>query len=192
MLVRVTKQTTKTITEKQVFYVESGSIEEAENFISETKNITGHYTKEESQPKEHVYGLVADFTGYAKILVKRGKQEQHIVYSMTLNKKDIETAMLEQIPDFVSVYFRKPISEPNCYIEATLEGTSYRSYDVEVLEQPTLSDQDIKAKKLAEFFASIPMQSKDEDEEDDSAIYDDKYFQFLDHLKKHQRLCSHY
>lgn len=186
MLVRVIKETTRTITTKEVFYVESGSTEEAENFVSNNQDIAGNYTEEESQPKEVVYGLEADFTGYAKILLKRGKEEQHIVYSLTLNKKDIQTAILEQVSDIVSVWFSKPISEPDCFIETNHE-TGYKSYELHVLEQPTLSDSDIKVKQCKELFASISKKNKDAEKEmeaKDPAIYDDKYFQFVDWLDK--------
>ncbi|AQQ43278.1 hypothetical protein [Burkholderia cenocepacia] len=40
-------------------------------------------------------------------------------------------------------------------------------------------------KKCRRLLARMGAKSKDEDEEDDPAIYDDKYFQFLDHLNKH-------
>ncbi|MBY4717565.1 hypothetical protein [Ralstonia mannitolilytica] len=181
MLVRVTKQITKTITSKEVFYVESGSTEEAENFVSTNLDVAGHYTEEESQPKEVVYGLVADFTGYAKILLKRGTEDQHIVYSLTLNKKDIKTAILEQVADIVDVWFRD-----DSFIETNHE-TGYKGYEVHVLEQPTLSDWDIKVKQCRELFASISKKNKDEEKETeakDPAIYDEKYFQFVDWLDK--------
>ncbi|WP_175912359.1 hypothetical protein [Burkholderia metallica] len=178
MLVRAIKQTTRTITSKEVFYVEASSIEEAETLISNNKNIAGHYTEEEDQPKEVVYGLVADFTGYAKILLKRGTEDQHIVYSLTLNKKDIKTAILEQVADIVDVWFRD-----DSFIETNHE-TGYKGYELHVLEQPTLSDWDIKVKQCRELGALIRRKSKNEDSREDPAIYDDKYFQFVDWLDK--------
>ncbi|MCW3498695.1 hypothetical protein [Burkholderia cenocepacia] len=157
MLVKVIKQTQKTITTKEVFYVESDSIENATDLISTTGCLSGHYTEKESEPKQSIYGVVADFTGYAKILLKRDGEE-HIIYSPTLDKNDIKVAMLEQIPDL----------------------EDFHSYDVSILEAPTLSDWDIKAKQIRDLLAAIPEKNHDED----TAIYDEKYFQFVDWLDK--------
>ncbi|MDO5943333.1 hypothetical protein [Burkholderia cepacia] len=178
MLVKVIKQTQKTITTKEVFYVESDSIENATDLISTTGCLSGHYTEKESEPKQSIYGVVADFTGYAKILLKRDGEE-HIIYSPTLDKNDIKVAMLEQIPDFVNVYFPNPITDKHCFVEAHFED-GYRSYSVSLLEAPTLSDWDIKAKQIRDLLAAIPEKNHDED----TAIYDEKYFQFIDWLDK--------
>ncbi|CAK1332189.1 Uncharacterised protein [Burkholderia pseudomallei] len=157
MLVKVIKQTQKTITTKEVFYVESDSIENATDLISTTGCLSGHCTEKESEPKQSIYGVVADFTGYAKILLKRDRKE-HIIYSPTLDKNDIKNATLEQIPDL----------------------EDFHSYGVSILEAPTLSDWDIKAEQIRDLLATIPEKNHDED----TAIYDEKYFQFVDWLDK--------
>ncbi|WP_143279544.1 hypothetical protein [Burkholderia cenocepacia] len=175
MLVKVIKQI-KTTTE-EIFYIEASSEDEAAQIVSSNKNLDGYL--EETKQEELVYGIQADFTGYAKIVAKHDK-ESLIFYSPTLKSKDIKKAMVQQI-EWV---FDVRMDGMTAYVDNE-NGTC--SWTLEVLDKPTITEQELKIKGLGQFLAAqLAKDRKNKaNEEEDPAIYDEKYFQFLDNLKRH-------
>ncbi|MFM0417493.1 hypothetical protein [Paraburkholderia aromaticivorans] len=100
MLVKVIKETTRTIIEQEVFVIEAESEEQAK-FLALSSKESGVYSETQSVPANLTYAAVIDTKNWAKLQVRLNfDRSEHIVYSPTLEPADIMQAIVEQLPQF--------------------------------------------------------------------------------------------
>lgn len=146
MLVRVIKETIRTITAQEVFVIEADSEEQAKTLI-ESSGKDGFYSETVTKSPTLTYASALDTDNWAKLEVRlNSNREKHIVYSPTLDSNDIERAIIEQLPQFSSAYcYEEHQKSASVYLD--LSGcTGTVSATVTVLQKPVHDNNKLLAK----------------------------------------------
>lgn len=131
MLVKVIKETTRTVIEQVAFVIEAESEEQAKALV-ESSSTSGAYSETSTTSPTLTYATTIDTKNWAKLEVRQNNTgETHIVYSLSVEAEDIQQAIVEQVQHVVRAHSYR---EGSIYLE---HRTGTCSATITILQEPS-------------------------------------------------------